>query len=85
MIALVFAEALAPAILGAGLGLGLAALLAGAFPSSCPPCPCPNRICRPLVIAEALLAVVVLAFLSVILPALRLRRLDVAAILAGRT
>lgn len=34
---------------------------------------------------QALLAVFVLAFLSVILPALRLRRLDVAAILAGRT
>jgi hypothetical protein len=34
--------------------------------------------------AEAILAVVRLAFLSVILPALRLRRLDVATILAGR-
>jgi putative ABC transport system permease protein len=85
VIALVFAEALAPAILGAGLGLGLAALLAGRIPKLLPTLFLPEPYLSPLVIAEAILAVVLLAFLSVILPALRLRRLDVAAILAGRT
>jgi len=85
VIALVFAEALAPAILGAGLGLGVAALLAGHIPKLLPTLFLPEPYLSPFVIAEALLAVIVLAFLSVILPALRLRRLDVAAILAGRT
>jgi putative ABC transport system permease protein len=85
VIALVFAEALAPAILGAGLGLGLAALLAARIPKLLPTLFLPEPYLSPTVIAEALVAVVVLAFLSVILPALRLRRLDVAAILAGRT
>jgi putative ABC transport system permease protein len=85
VIALVFAEALAPAILGAGLGLGLAALLAGRIPKLLPTLLLPEPYLSPLVIAEAVLAVIVLAFLSVILPALRLKRLDVAAILAGRT
>ena len=82
--ALVFAEALAPATLGAGLGLGLAALLAGYIPKLLPTLPLPEPYLSPAVIAEAFLAVIMLAVLSVILPALRLRRLDVAAILAGR-
>ena len=85
VIGLVFAEALAPAILGAGLGLGLAALLAGRIPKLLPTLLLPEPYLSPLVIAEAVLAVIVLAFLSVILPAMRLKRLDVAAILAGRT
>jgi putative ABC transport system permease protein len=85
VIALVFVEALAPAILGAGLGLGVAALLAGHIPKLLPTLFLPEPYLSPFVIAEALLAVIVLAFFSVILPALRLRRLDVAAILAGRT
>ena len=85
VIALVFAEALAPAILGAGMGLGLAALLAARIPKLLPSLSLPEPYLSPAVIAEALLAVILLAFLSVILPALRLRRLDVAAILAGRT
>ena len=85
VIALVFAEALAPAILGAGLGLGLAALLAGRNPKLLPTLYLPEPYLSPAVIAEALFAVILLAFLSVILPAMRLRRLDVAAILAGRT
>jgi putative ABC transport system permease protein len=84
VIALVFAEALAPAILGAGLGLGLAALLAARLPKLLPTLPLSDPYLSPGVIAQAFLAVVVLAFLSAILPALRLRRLDVAAILAGR-
>jgi putative ABC transport system permease protein len=85
VIALLFAEALAPAILGAGLGLGLAASMAARIPKLLPSLFLPEPYLSPLVIAEALLAVILLALLSVILPALRLKRLDVAAILSGRT
>ena len=58
VIALVFAEALAPAILGAGLGLGLAALIAGRIPKLLPSLSLPEPYLSPAVIAEALLAVV---------------------------
>lgn len=85
VIGLVFAEALAPAILGAGLGLGLAALLAVRIPKLLPSLGLPEPYLSPVVIAQALFAAVLLAFLSVIMPALRLKRLDVAAILSGRT
>lgn len=85
VILLVFAEALAPAILGEGLGLGLAALIAARIPKLLPSFSLPEPYLSPAVMAQALLAVIVLTLLSVILPALRLRRLDVAAILAGRT
>jgi putative ABC transport system permease protein len=84
VIALVFVEALLPAILGAGLGLGLAALIAGRIPKLLPSLQMPQPYLSPTVIAEALFAVILLTLLSVILPALRLKRLDVAAILAGR-
>jgi len=85
VIALVFAEALAPAILGAGAGLGLAALISVRIPKLLPSLFLPEPYLSPAVMTQALLAVIMLAFLSVILPALRLKRLDVAAILAGRT
>ncbi len=85
VIALVFAEALAPTIPGACLGLGLAALIGGRIPELLPSLNLPAPYLSPTVIAQALLAVIALAFLSVILPALKLRRLDVAAILSGRT
>jgi len=85
VIALVFAEALVPAILGAGAGLGLAALIAVRIPKLLPSLSLPEPYLSSAVIGQALFAAVVLAFLSVILPALRLRRLDVAAVLAGRT
>jgi len=85
VIALVFAEALVPAILGAGLGLGLAGLIAARIPKLLPSLSLPEPYLSSAVIAQALLAVIALALLSVILPALRLRRLDVAAILSGRT
>jgi len=85
VIALLFAEALAPAILGAGLGLGLAALIAQRIPKLLPTLYLPEPYLSSAVIGQALFAAIMLAFLSVILPALRLRRLDVAAILSGRT
>jgi putative ABC transport system permease protein len=85
VIALLFAEALAPAILGAGLGLGLAALIAERIPKLLPTLYLPAPYLSSAVMAQAFFAAIMLAFFSVILPALRLKRLDVAAILSGRT
>ena len=85
VIALVFAEALVPTMLGAGAGLGLAAALGARIPQLLPSLNLPDPYLSPAVLAEALAAVILLALLSVILPALRLNRLDVAAILSGRT
>jgi putative ABC transport system permease protein len=85
VIALVFAEALAPALLGAMLGLGAAALLSARIPALLPHMYLPEPYLSPAVIGEALAAAVLLAFLSVVLPARKLKRLDVAAILAGRS
>lgn len=84
VIALVFAEALTPVLLGAGLGLGAAALLSARIPALLPGLPMPAPYLSPTVIGEALAAAMALAFLSVVLPARKLKRLDVAAILAGR-
>jgi putative ABC transport system permease protein len=85
VIALLFAEALVPVIAGAGLGLGLAALIAGRIPKLLPTLYLPEPYLSPAVIGQSFLAAILLALLSVILPALRLKRLDVAAILSGRT
>jgi putative ABC transport system permease protein len=85
IVALVFAEALAPALAGAGLGLSLAAMLSKHIPSLLPGIGVPAPYLSPAVIGEALFASILLAFLSVILPALKLNRMDIAAVLAGRT
>ncbi len=85
VIALLFAEALVPVIGGAALGLGLAALMAERIPKLLPTLYLPEPYLSPAVMAQALFAAILLALLSVILPALRLKRLDVAAILSGRT
>jgi putative ABC transport system permease protein len=85
IVALVFAEALAPALAGAGLGLSLAAMLSKHIPSLLPGIGVPAPYLSPAVIGEALFAAILLAFLSVILPALKLNRMDIAAVLAGRT
>jgi putative ABC transport system permease protein len=85
VIALLFAEALVPVIAGAGLGLGLAALIAERIPKLLPTLYLPEPYLSSAVMAQAIFAAILLAFLSVILPALRLKRLDVAAILSGRT
>ena len=84
VIALVFAEALAPALLGAMLGLGAAALISTRIPKLLPHLPMPEPYISPAVIGEALAAAILLALLSAALPARKLKRLDVAAILAGR-
>ncbi|HUE65724.1 MAG TPA: ABC transporter permease [Rhizomicrobium sp.] len=85
IIALVFAEALAPMLVGAGLGLGLAALLGGRIAALMSQLFMPPPYLSSAVIWESLAAAILLAFLSVILPALKLKRLDVAAVLSGRT
>ena len=84
IIALVFAEALAPMLVGAGAGLGLAALLGGRIAALMSQLFMPAPYLSGLVIGESFLAAILLAFLSVILPALTLKRLDVAAVLSGR-
>jgi putative ABC transport system permease protein len=85
IIALVFAEALTPALAGAGLGLVVAAALSNRIPALLPGLGVPAPYLSPAVIGDAVFAATLLAFLSVIMPALKLKRLDVAAILAGRT
>jgi putative ABC transport system permease protein len=84
VIALVFAEALAPALAGAGLGLGLAAALSSHIPALLSGIQVPAPYLSPAVIGDAVFAAILLAFLSAALPALKLKRLDIAAVLAGR-
>jgi putative ABC transport system permease protein len=84
IIALVFAEALAPALAGAGAGLALAAALSKHIPALLSGIQVPAPYLSPAVIGEALAAAVLLALLSAIFPALKLKRLDIAAVLAGR-
>ena len=82
---LVAAEAALPCLLGAGAGLGLAALLGPLIPKILPPnfgIPLPTI--APRVILWALGAAAMMAALSAAWPILRLSRLDVAAILSGR-
>ena len=85
IIALVFAEALAPALVGAAAGLFLAALLGGRIAALMSDLYLPAPYLSATVIGESLVAATLLAFLSVILPAIKLKRLDVAAVLSGRT
>jgi putative ABC transport system permease protein len=85
IIALVFAEALAPALAGAGAGLALAAALSKHIPALLSGIQVPAPYLSPAVVGDAFFAALLLALLSAILPALKLKRLDIAAVLAGRT
>jgi putative ABC transport system permease protein len=85
VIALVFAEAAVPCLLGAGLGVGLAAILANAIPRFLPPgqgLPIPTMTV--MVLVWAVIAAALIAFASSALPALRLKRMDIATALSGR-
>jgi len=85
VIGLVFAEAAIPCLLGAGLGVGLAEVLSGIIPRFVPPgqgVPVPTMTVMVLVWAVASAALVALA--SSALPALRLKRMDIATALSGR-
>ena len=85
VIALVFAEAAFPCILGAGLGVGLAAVLSDLIPRFLPPdqsLPIPTMTA--MVYVWAGLCAALVAFASSALPALRLKRMDIATALSGR-
>jgi putative ABC transport system permease protein len=85
VIALVFAEAAIPCLLGAGLGIGLAAVISNVMPRFLPPgqgLPIPTMTVMVFVWAFACAALV--AFASSALPALRLKQMDIATALSGR-
>ncbi|HKY18759.1 MAG TPA: FtsX-like permease family protein [Rhizomicrobium sp.] len=86
VIGLVFAEAAFPCMLGAGLGVGLAALLSDLIPRFLPPgqgLPIPTMTV--MVFIWAGLCAALVAFASAALPALRLKQMDIATALSGRT
>jgi putative ABC transport system permease protein len=85
VIGLVFAEAAIPCLLGAMLGVGLAALIAVIVPRLVPPgqgFPIPTMTAMVFIWAAICAAAVALA--SSALPALRLKRMDIATALSGR-
>jgi ABC-type antimicrobial peptide transport system permease subunit len=80
------AEAALPCLTGAVCGVGIAALLTSQLPRLLPPnfaLPMPTLSANVLVWAIASACAV--ALISTALPILRLRRLDIAAALSGRT
>jgi putative ABC transport system permease protein len=86
VMALVFIEAAIPCMLGAVIGFGIskafAAQVPHLFPPNMPSVPAPSM--SPAVLGLALVFAVVVAFASAVIPALRIKRLDVAAALTGR-
>jgi putative ABC transport system permease protein len=85
VIALVFAEAAIPCVLGAGLGIGLAAVISNVMPHFLPPgqgLPIPTM--NLMVFVWAFLCAALVAFISAALPALRLKQMDIATALSGR-
>ena len=85
VIALVFAEAAIPCLLGAVLGIGLAALISNVMPRFLPPgqgLPIPTMTV--MVFVWAGLCAALVAFASSALPALRLKQMDIATALSGR-
>jgi putative ABC transport system permease protein len=85
VIALVFTEAAIPCLIGAALGLGLAAAFAQQIPPLMPPevyLPAPTMPAS--LLGLALASALLMALFSAAIPALRLRRLDVASALAGK-
>jgi putative ABC transport system permease protein len=86
VILLVFAEAALPCLLGAVLGIGLAAVISDVLPGFLPAgqgFPLPTMTAMVFVWAAICAAVVALA--SSALPALRLKQMDIATALSGRT
>lgn len=85
VIALVFAEAAIPCLLGAGLGIGLAAVISNVMPHFLPPgqgLPIPSMTV--MVFVWAGLCAAAVAFASSAIPALRLKQMDIATALSGR-
>lgn len=86
VIGLVFAEAAFPCVLGAALGIGLAALISHVMPGFIPPgqgVPVPTMTA--MVFVWGALCAALVAFTSSALPALRLKQMDIATALSGRT
>jgi putative ABC transport system permease protein len=85
VIALVFAEAAVPCLLGAGLGIGLAAVISNVLPGFLPPGQSlPIPIMTLTVYVWAAIAAGTVALASAALPALRLKQMDIATALSGR-
>ena len=86
VVLLVFLEAALPCLLGAALGVGLAAFLSGQLPRLFPPGqgtpPLPTMTA--MVFVWAAIAASIVALVSAALPALRLKRMDIATALSGR-
>ena len=83
--AMVVLEAALPCVIGAGLGVGIAAFLARQIPGLMPPgfgIPMPTM--SPMVILWAAISAFVVAVLSAAFPILRLRQMDIASALSGR-
>jgi putative ABC transport system permease protein len=86
VIGLVVLEAFVPCVAGAGLGVGLAAFLAGHIQAIVPPgFGIPTPAMSATVFGGAGISALVLAFVSAVLPAIRLMRMDIATALSGRT
>lgn len=85
VIALVFAEAAIPCLLGAGLGIALASLISHVLPGFLPPGQSlPIPIMTFSVYLWAAIAASTVALASAALPALRLKQMDIATALSGR-
>jgi putative ABC transport system permease protein len=85
VIGLVFAEAALPCLLGAALGVALAAFIARLMPNLLPPgqgFPVPTM--TGMVFVWAAVTAMAVALASSALPALRLRQMDIATALSGR-
>jgi putative ABC transport system permease protein len=83
---MVVLESALPCILGAALGVGIAAALARQIPKLMPSgfgIPLPTM--SPVVILWAVISAFAVALLSAALPILRLTRMDIASALSGRT
>lgn len=86
VIAMVVLEAAVPCVAGAGLGMAMAAFLAHHIQAIMPPSfGIPRPTITAAVYAGAFGSAFVLAFASAVLPILRLKRMDIAAALSGRT
>jgi len=82
---MVVLESALPCILGAGLGVGIAGVLARQIPKLMPPgfgIPLPTI--SPMVILWAAASAFAVALLSAVLPILRLKQMDIATALSGR-
>jgi putative ABC transport system permease protein len=83
---MVVLESALPCIIGAAMGVGIAAALARQIPKLMPPTfgiPLPTM--SPMVVLWAAASAFVVALLSAALPILRLTRMDIASALSGRT